>query len=198
VTGIDPAAFSADITICAPPDSFAAGFAAENGFGFIETDFEGFSEKFGGGVPAPEMLKFEITDKFRANLAGYINFLTVGLELISFFVLAIIGIGSFITYRYEKKPSNSFFNVPREGSYIRILLAVFLPRLLVTTLNTEILRQFLTVWNDRAFIVLWIPRAAEEILSGIVQSYLIMILYAVYNANIKTIFKKSLLKNKIT
>lgn len=188
VTGIDKTAFdgTSGVTICAPAGSYAASFAAENGFTYSETDLNTFSAEhdkdgFSWGASA-----YDMTNKYRENLAGYINFLTVGFELISLFVLTVIGIGSYFSYRKAVKARSSTASaLPREGSYVRILLAVFIPRMLITTVNTEILRQFFAIWNGRAFIVLWIPRAAEEILSSIVQAYIIMLLYTIYEANFK-------------
>lgn len=188
VTGIDKTAFDGThgVTICAPAGSYAATFAADNGFAYSETDLNTFVTEHNKDGFSWGTSSYDMTNKYRANLAGYINFLTVGFELISLFVLAVIGIGSYISHRISAKiKDGSVSALPREGSYVRILLAVFIPRLLITTVNTEILRQFFSVWNGRAFIVLWIPRAAEEILSGIVQAYIIMLLYAIYEKNFK-------------
>jgi ECF transporter S component (folate family) len=189
ITSVDSAAFgdAKQITIFAPADSFSAVFAADNCFNYIAADYNTFvSDEV--TVFTPTAGNYDITNKFGENLAGYINFLTVGFEIISLFVLAVIGSGFIFSYlgkRDKKSNTGEESTVSRESAYIPILFAIFLPRLLITTINTEILRQFFTIWNGRAFIVLWIPRAAEEVLSGIIQSYIIMLLYAVYEGKLK-------------
>lgn len=198
ITVIDKEAFEGTegITIYAPEDSYAATFAADNGFTYNKTDYDTFISEHDSDRFKLNTADYDITNKYRENLAGYINFLTIGFELISVFVLIVINISSYVSYHTSKKVINGSTPVlSREGSYIRILLAVFIPRLLITTINTEILRQYFAVWNGRAFIVLWIPRAAEEILSGILQAYIIMLLYAIYETKFK---KKRIIINKIS
>lgn len=187
ITSVDSAAFadSNRITIFAPADSFAAVFAVDNGFDYTAIDYKSFitqqADKIAVFRPSPG--NYDITNKYRENLAGYINFLTIGFEIIALFVLTVIGSGFIFAYiKSRVRKSNIETTSSASIGYIPILLSVFLPRLLITTVNTEILRQFFTVWSGRAFIVLWVPRAAEEILSGIVQTYIIMLLYAVYES----------------
>ncbi len=197
ITSIDNEAFAGtkDITIYAPAECYAAVFASENGFSYQQSDFDSFMNKFGHADVNSSVESYEITNKYRQNLAGYINFLSIGFELISLFVLSIISISIFITTRKIKKADDGASALSREGSYIRVLLSVFIPRLLITTINTEILRQYFAVWNGRAFIILWIPRAAEEILVGIIQAYIIMLLYALYETKLK---KKPLTIKNVT
>ncbi len=198
ITFIDEAAFEGTegITIYAPADSYAANHAADSGLSYTETDYDTFMAQHDINILKMNTADYDITNKYRDNLAGYINFLTIGFELISLFVLIVIGIGSYVSHQASKKVVNGTSPVlSREGNYIRILLAVFIPRLLITTINTEILRQYFAVWNGRAFIVLWIPRAAEEILSGILQAYIIMLLYAIYETKFK---KKRIIIQKIS
>lgn len=197
ITTIDKTAFEGTkgITIYAPADSYAATYATEKGFIYTETDYNTFISEHNIDGLKLNTADYDITNKYRENLAGYINFLTIGFELISMFVLTVLSISSYVLYHTLKKAVNGTSpGLTREGSYIRILLAVFIPRFLITTINTEILRQYFAVWNGRAFIVLWIPRAAEEILSGILQAYIIMLLYAIYETKFK---KKQIIINKI-
>ncbi|MHB1152028.1 MAG: ECF transporter S component [Eubacteriales bacterium] len=198
ITVIDKTAFEGaeGITIYAPADSYAATYAADNGLLYTTADYDTFKALYDINGLKLNTADYDITNKYRENLAGYINFLTIGFELISLFVLIVISIGSYVSHQTSKKAINGTAPVlSREGNYIRILLAVFIPRLLITTINTEILRQYFAVWNGRAFIVLWIPRAAEEILSGILQAYIIMLLYAIYETKFK---KKRIIINKIS
>lgn len=187
IISIDKTAFDGTngVTVYAPRESYAADFSAENGLPFVAAAYDSFMSE---NKVLPMILNgsdFDITNKYRENLSGYINFLTVGFELISLFVLAVIGIGSAINFHMTKKQTEKETFFSREGSYIRILLALFVSRFLITTVNTEILRRYFAVWNGRAFIVLWVPRAAEEILSCILQAYIIMLMYAVYENKFK-------------
>jgi hypothetical protein len=62
----------------------------------------------------------------------------------------------------------------------QLLIAMLVTGLVVTTLNTVILREMLlTSWKLLPFAVVWLPRAVEEILSTIVNVYLISLLYGV-------------------
>jgi hypothetical protein len=62
----------------------------------------------------------------------------------------------------------------------QLLIAALVTGLIVTTLNTVILREMLfTSWKVLPFAVVWLPRAVEEVLSNIVDVYFISLLYGV-------------------
>ena len=112
-------------------------------------------------------------DNYRKNLFGYIGFMTLGLEAVAVAGILLIILGIFIRTK-----------IFENNIYTIVLTVIFFPRLIVTTINTEILRQALAVWNGRAFWVLLIPRIGEEIISCIVSAYIIAILYSVYENKI--------------
>ena len=65
--------------------------------------------------------------------------------------------------------------------HIRIFASIFGSGLIVTTINTVVLRYFtLPAWAGRAFWILWTPRALEELIICLIQAYFIAILYDVY------------------
>ena len=62
-----------------------------------------------------------------------------------------------------------------------MLIAMVISGLVVTTLNTVVLRETLyTAWKALPFAVLWIPRAIEEILSNTVVAYFVAVLMGVF------------------
>lgn len=70
-----------------------------------------------------------------------------------------------------------------------IFMAVIAAGLIVTTLNTWVLREVLyTSWKALPFVVVWLPRALEEVLMGAVKAYIVSVLYNVF-LNSKTLAK---------
>jgi hypothetical protein len=70
------------------------------------------------------------------------------------------------------------FNV---HAIMRLLLAMTLSGLFVTTLNTVILRETVyDSWKLLPFTVVWLPRVIEEILSNIVKAYFIIVLLELF------------------
>ena len=70
------------------------------------------------------------------------------------------------------------------SDYLKLIFAIGAPCLICTTVNTEILRVYFLL-PDRAFIFLWIPRFIEEIVSVLINAYLLMVLVNVYKKNIR-------------
>ncbi|MBQ1848008.1 MAG: hypothetical protein II135_08395, partial [Clostridia bacterium] len=62
---------------------------------------------------------------------------------------------------------------------MRIAVACVVTGVIVTTVNTFILKEVLEVWSGRAVLVLLIPRVAEEILSCTLQAYIISLLFGI-------------------
>ena len=176
VTDISPEAFNLPFSgvICAPENSAADVFASEQGFSFYVEDYEGETVKYDDAG-----LTFSTNDAFRKNLAFYINIITLGTLGASMAAVVAIVYGM-VSSRIRKKKKNP----ASEHGYVKMFLAIFIPRFIVTTINTEILRRTLAVWNDRAFMVLWVPRAAEEILTCVILVYLTFALYTVYTTKI--------------
>ena len=76
-------------------------------------------------------------------------------------------------------------------SFIRIAVACVVAGVIVTTANTFILREFLAAWHGRAILILLIPRVAEEVLSCILQAYIISLLFGVvYRGKLKQYIDK--------
>ena len=108
-------------------------------------------------------------DGYRKNLATYLNLLTVG--LCSFAILSdLILILAVLIERRGKS---------RGGIYIKVFSSVLCSGLVVTTVNTFILKRFISAYAERAIIILWVPRAVEEIVVCLVQAAIISALYAV-------------------
>jgi uncharacterized membrane protein len=64
---------------------------------------------------------------------------------------------------------------------MRLMLALTLSGLFVTTLNTVILRETVyESWKLLPFAVVWLPRVIEEILGNIVKAYFIIVLLEIF------------------
>lgn len=165
---------SENLTIYTPEGSTAEQYAHDNDIICVAMDeaendaFLRLNSSFAWKVDG-----YSSNDNYRKNLSGYIRFMTVGLEL-----AALLGLG-FIALGWLSGRRSGGVN-----GYVVMLATIFLPRFLVTTINTEILRQTLAVWNGRAFWVLWIPRAGEEIINGVISAYVISLLYSIYEKKI--------------
>lgn len=181
VTTFDEGAFGEldvkSLTIVTPEGSKTAAAAEKLGIKVETGDVEEITVDLdpatfeGGGI------KVRSSDTYRKYLSGYINFMTAGLEFVSLLGLFLLAF-DLIIRRTEKK------NV-RGSNLLRIFVSITTAGMVVTTINTEILRHALTAWNDRAFIILWIPRAVEELIVCMFQAYVISLLYGVYLTRIK-------------
>lgn len=113
------------------------------------------------------LAKYAKPEKFKTQLAGFVNFMTIGLEAASILGLSFVGIDSLI----KRKAKNTHMK------FLEILTMVTISGLIVTTINTYILKIFLPAYNGRMFAILWTPRLIEEILISLVQAYIISIFY---------------------
>lgn len=96
------------------------------------------------------------------NLASYIVSLTGGPLACAAFCLLILAADWFASRRILEGTQE--VNVPA------MLLAVSVSGVIITTLNTVVLRETLfESWKVLPFAVIWIPRAIEELLAGVVK-----------------------------
>ncbi|MDD3212996.1 MAG: ECF transporter S component [Eubacteriales bacterium] len=108
------------------------------------------------------------------NLATYSTFVTTGV-----IGSAVLGLLLLIAdFLISRKSRNGLRSIPQ------LLLVLILSGLIVTTLNTVILRETIYAsWKVLPFSVIWIPRVAEEILGNTVKAYFIAVLLGVVNGN---------------
>ena len=67
------------------------------------------------------------------------------------------------------------------GSVLQILIALCVSGVIVSTLNTIILRESVyDSWKSIPFLVLWLPRTIEEILANTVKVYFIAVFYGIF------------------
>lgn len=132
-----------------------------------------------GKVSYPSKLAFNLTtyakaESFKEVFARNLNFLSLGFLLAFFLGLILLLIDLTMFFIDRKK------NKTRNLSYIKVLIAVLIPSLLVTTLNTQVLILFVSVFSGRSFLLVWIPRIIPSIISHTIQAYFIAILYDLY------------------
>lgn len=124
---------------------------------------------------------FSSSDAYRKNLAANINLLVFGFELTSLLGIIFVVLNIIFSKNDEKGDKQS-----RALGFIRIAVACIVTGVIVTTVNTFILKQVLEVWSNRAILVLLIPRIAEEIIACTLQAYIISLLYgAIYRGKLK-------------
>lgn len=129
---------------------------------------------------------FSSSDAYRKNLAAYINLLAFGLELAGLVGILFVVLNIVLSKASKKEDGQS-----RALGFMRIAVACVVTGVIVTTINTFILKQVLEVWSDRATLVLLIPRVAEEVISCTLQAYIISLLFgAIYRGKIKQLIDR--------
>ncbi len=176
ITSIDQNAFGdrTDLTICAIAGSAAHKFATEHQIPYEETAVKAQTVYVDCDRLDNSSITLRSSDTYRKYLSGYLNSLTLGLELVG-----VLGACSFLFMLLRRKKEITI------GSYTQIFLSIGISGLLVTTINTQILRVFTAAWNNRAFWILWLPRVAEELIVCSIQAYMILLLYGFYRKKIK-------------
>lgn len=107
------------------------------------------------------------------NLATYITFVTSGIIGSAVLGILLLTADLFI--------SKKFIHDTRRGQIPQLLIVMIGSGLVVTTLNTVILREIIfTEWKLLPFIVIWIPRVMEEVLSNTVKAYFVAVLLEIF------------------
>ena len=123
---------------------------------------------------ADKLTMYAKEGQYKGSLSRNINYLTVGFEL-AFLLGFLLLLIDYSISRVDAKKGRE-----RQVSYIKVLIAVLIPGLFVTTLNTQILIWFISVFNGRAFMIMWIPRIIPSFVSHTIQAYYVAILYDIY------------------
>ena len=97
------------------------------------------------------------------NLTAYILLTTWGL-----IGSAVFGLLLMLTERLLSKRSGA----PR-GGIMPLFVTLLISGMVVTTLNTFILRGAFPTWKLLPFVVVWIPRVIEEIISSTINTYFV-------------------------
>lgn len=161
--------------------SAAQTYAEKIGVRFEEAEVEAKNADENGTAA-----EFTSSDGYRKNLAAYINLLAFGLEL-----AGVVGILFVLINIFTERADKGEDGQSRVLGFIRIAVACVVTGVAVTTVNTFILRAVLAAWSGRAILVLLIPRVAEEIVSCILQAYIISLLFgAVYRGKLKQYIDK--------
>lgn len=171
------------ITIVGEGGSGAQEFAASVGAVFEASDsIEDVSLELSSSGSVASMTSDGYTvrssDTFRRNLSGYIAISTIGPEAVCLAGLLYLVLDSLIAALDRRH------GVGKRGiltpDFARIAVSVTLSGLLVTTVNTKILQELLAVYAGRSFMILWIPRALEELVVCMVHSFIVAMLYGVF------------------
>lgn len=108
------------------------------------------------------------------NLETYIISVTSGPIGSSVFGIILLAVDLLV--------SKKFFKDIHKLPIMQLLIAMVVSGLIVTTLNTVLLRETIyTSWKVLPFAVVWIPRVIEEILSNIIKAYFVVMLLGVFN-----------------
>lgn len=107
------------------------------------------------------------------NIASHITFLTAGIIGSAALGLLLLSADLLLSSKlhYDK----------HKGKIPQLLIAMVGSGLMVTTLNTIVLRETIfTAWKLLPFTVVWLPRVIEELLSNTVKAYFVAILLGIY------------------
>jgi len=117
------------------------------------------------------LAQYTSAEAYQAKLALYCNMLTIGLEALSLICLVILVLDKLIKDTGKIKKS---------GYFLKFIVTMIITGITITTLNTQILKIYLPALADRAFVLFWIPRLIEEIISCSIQAYIVSLLFTVY------------------
>jgi ECF transporter S component (folate family) len=107
-----------------------------------------------------------------SKLGKYRDLASIG--LIATACIGVVFIIADIIIRKKSKDSSI------RNDVFRTAIITGLSGIIVTTLNTFILRIFIPSLGKMGFLVFWIPRLVEEILVTLVQAYIISLLLHIY------------------
>lgn len=108
------------------------------------------------------------------TLATYLTFVTSG--MIGSAILGILLLTADFFLSKKLLPDT------RKGQISHLLVVMISSGVLVSTLNTVVLRETIfTAWKVLPFSVVWLPRIAEEILSNTMYAYFIAMLLGICN-----------------
>lgn len=119
---------------------------------------------------AEKGIRLTNADTYRKYLSQYLNVAVFGAELVGLIGVVFI-LATFFLGRVKGETGENTLN------YLRIAAAATTAGLIVTTVNTYILRIFTPAWTGRAILVLLVPRLAEELVVCLIQSYVISLLW---------------------
>jgi ECF transporter S component (folate family) len=117
------------------------------------------------------------------TLATYIIFVTAGVVGAAAFGILLL-IADFVLSKKLLKGENKMQILP-------LLIMMVLAGLVVTTLNTVVLRETIESWKLLPFSVLLIPRIIEDLLTSSVQVYFVALLLGIFKKQqgLKTLVK---------
>ncbi len=107
------------------------------------------------------------------NLASYITTVTSGM----------IGSGALglILILLSVVMSKKFYRGEQKEQISRLLIAMIVSGVIITTLNTVILRETVYAsWKVLPFTIVWLPRVIEELLGNTVKAYFVVVLLEVF------------------
>lgn len=92
-----------------------------------------------------------------------------------FIIAAVIAFALLIVAEIVAKRNNYLYE-----TYLKIIISTGIPSLIVTIINTYILKMFMPVLADKMFMIILIPRLLEDLIMIPIQAYIIVILMNVY------------------
>lgn len=137
------------------------------------------------GVPEPDGLHWitrmlvertQNTSDPGGNLVTYSAYMTT--YVLGFAALALV------LMLVDVIVSKRLFPNEQGGGALGILLAMLISGLIVTTINTVILREMVFAsWKVMPFVIVWLPRVVEEVVTNTVNAYIIAFLYGLVKRN---------------
>lgn len=117
-------------------------------------------------------LPFSVWGKMIGSLGKKQGYVTGGLVAVASVGLLLLGV-NLLLKRFRRDSGLS-------DSYLKVLAAVLIPGVIVSTLNTYTLIIFIPALGKIGFLAFWIPRITEEIFMELIQAYIISFMYTLY------------------
>lgn len=123
-----------------------------------------------------------VIDVFFPNVA-WANFLNSFGKKKVFIVVGIdiIGVVGLVFYLVNMLISKYSKNDNVNNNFLKLTITLGIAGIIVTTINTHVLKAYIPGLANVAFIILYIPRLVEEVLISILNAYVISLLLKVFD-----------------
>ncbi|GKX30166.1 membrane protein [Vallitalea longa] len=96
-------------------------------------------------------------------------------------LLIATSIAGFLLLLIDRIIQKRFNNLKIYNNFLKLIISVGVPGLIVTTINTQILRLSFVALSKQAFIAFLLPRIVEELFMTVYIAYMLSLLLYLYN-----------------
>lgn len=122
----------------------------------------------------------QLTYYENSSWTKYILDIGKGSDFATAFLIAT-SVAGFILLLIDRIIQKRFNNLKIYNNFLKLIISVGVPGLIVTTINTQTLRLFNPVLSEKAFIAFLLPRIVEELFITVYIAYMLSLLLYLYN-----------------